>query len=166
MLGLRQARIQKCKYRPENCCFLLNPGYQRAVDAWGVKPGDSGLSHWQDRIVLRTEQVEESKRFPAIWCLTSCSRCRMKLISIQEPGPRAVGWKEHRWPRKCCLQDARPDWSTACSADVGNWMNLSWYLPVWSAQAECFPRVAVEKDLDRPCLSHAVAHQMFLEKLL
>jgi len=56
-----QARIQKCKYRPENCCFLLNPGYQRAVDARGVKPGDSGLSHWQDRIVLRTEQVEESK---------------------------------------------------------------------------------------------------------
>lgn len=44
-------------------------------------------------------------------------------------------------------------------------MNLSWYLPVWSAQAERFPRDAVEKDLDQPCLSHAVAHQMFLEKV-
>lgn len=55
------------------------------------------------------------------------------------------------------------DWlqSTACSADVGNWMNLLWYLPLWSAQAERFPSGAVEKDLDHPCLSHALAHQMF-----
>ncbi|XP_015727750.1 uncharacterized protein LOC107318454 [Coturnix japonica] len=50
--------------------------------------------------------------------------------------------------------------------DVGNWTNLSWYLPVWSAQTERFLSRALEKDLDHPCLSHAVAHRMFLEKLL
>lgn len=48
-------------------------------------------------------------RFSAICCLTSCSQCSTKLISIQELSPSrragAVGLEVHNWPPVHCLQD-------------------------------------------------------------